>query len=64
MPMDKNIQKIYELLSKNKPDLEYRRRLEDSSDTYPQGYNDALLDVLTIFGEKPEEDSHCQPPRS
>ena len=46
--MEPNIEKIYALLNENKPNL------EDTSDKYAQGYNDAILDVLAIFGEKPE----------
>ena len=46
--MEPNIEKIYDLLNENKPNL------EDPSDKYAQGYNDAILDVLAIFGEKPE----------
>ena len=48
--MEKNIQKIYDLLSENK------HNLEDPSDKYAQGYNDAILDVLAIFGKKPESE--------
>ena len=46
--METNVKKIYGLLKENKPNL------EDASDKYAQGYNDAVLDVLAIFGEKPE----------